>query len=294
MAKTAKEVKLPHNVAIKLQAVYDSLKSAERKAADYMVRCPGNIASETIGEAAGKAGCSEATFVRLAKKLGYKGYYQLKQACGDVYMEQEIKGTFVYDDISRQDPPAIVAHKVFKAAVQALNDSMQSIGGEPYEEGLQAVKRAGRILLLDSGDAYIVAYSACLKFSRIGLYAVCPSDYDVQLLEASRLTENDVVICISHSGNTRTLYEAARTGKEQGAFVLTITNYPLSPLAKLSDATILTAAFIKNPQNETMAKRIPQLCVIEAMYISILQSGGDRCETYLDHANTELKKNKIT
>ena len=26
MAKTAKEVKLPHNVAIKLQAVYDSLK----------------------------------------------------------------------------------------------------------------------------------------------------------------------------------------------------------------------------------------------------------------------------
>jgi len=194
MAKT--EVKLPHNVAIKLQAVYDSLKSAERKAADYMVRCPGNIASETIGEAAGKAGCSEATFVRLAKKLGYKGYYQLKQACGDVYMEQEIKGTFVYDDISRQDPPA-----------------MQSIGGEPYEEGLQAVKRAGRILLLGSGDAYIVAYSACLKFSRIGLYAVCPSDYDVQLLEASRLTENDVVICISHSGNTRTLYEAARTGK---------------------------------------------------------------------------------
>ena len=34
MAKTAKGVKLPHNVAIKLQAVYDSLKSAERKAAD--------------------------------------------------------------------------------------------------------------------------------------------------------------------------------------------------------------------------------------------------------------------
>lgn len=293
MAKTAKEVKLPHNVAIRLQAVYDSLKSAERKAADYMIRRPGHIASETIGEAAVQAGCSEATLVRLAKKLGYKGYYQLKQACSDVYLEKELKGTFVYDNISRQDTPGMVAHKVFQAAIQALNDSMQSIGGEHYERGLEAVRRAGRILLLGSGDAYIVAYSAYLKFSRIGLYAVCPPDYDVQLLEASRLTENDVVICISHSGNTRTLYEAAQTGKEQGAFVLTITNYPLSPLAKLSDAAILTAAFIKNPQNETMAKRIPQLCVIEAMYISILQSRGDICEAHLNHANTELKKNKM-
>lgn len=293
MAKTEKEVKLPHQVAIKLQAVYDSLKSAEKKAADYMIRYPRHIASETIGEAALKAGCSEATFVRLAKKLGYKGYYPLKQACGDVYLEEDLKGTFVYDSISRQDTPGMTAHKVFKAAIQALSDSMQSIGGEPYETGLKAVKRAGKILLLGSGDAYIVAYSAYLKFSRIGLYAICPSDYDVQLLEASRLTENDVVVCVSHSGNTRTLYEAARTGKEQGAFVLTITNYPLSPLAKLSDATILTAAFIKNPQNETMAKRIPQLCVVEAMYISILQSGGDMCETYLNHANTELKKNKM-
>ena len=291
--KETRDIKLPHPVAIKLQAVYDSLKSAERKAADYMLQYPARLASGTIGEAAAQAGCSEATFVRLARKLGYKGYCQLKQACGDGSLEPNLKGTYVYDTVSRQDSPGMVARKVFQAAVQALNDSMQSIGGADYERGLTAVKQAGRILLLGSGDAYIAAYSAYLKFSRIGLYAVCPSDYDVQLLEASRLTAKDVILCISHSGNTKTLHEAVQTGREKGAFILTITNYPLSPLAKLSDAVILTAAFIKNPQNETMAKRIPQLCVIEAMYVTLLQSKEVPYEQCLEAADKELQKNKL-
>ena len=117
MAKTAKGVKLPHNVAIKLQAVYDSLKSAERKAADYMLQYPARLASGTIGEAAAQAGCSEATFVRLARKLGYKGYCQLKQACGDGSLEPNLKGTYVYDTVSRQDSPG--------SAVQTMREALR-------------------------------------------------------------------------------------------------------------------------------------------------------------------------
>ena len=67
----------------------------------------------------------------------------------------------------------------------------------------------------------------------------------------------------------------------------------LSPLAKLSDCVIRTAAFTKNPCNETVAKRIPELCIIEALYISILQGREEKYAKMLAAANEELRKNKF-
>ncbi|MCK5737232.1 MAG: MurR/RpiR family transcriptional regulator, partial [Spirochaetaceae bacterium] len=65
---------IPHNCVLNLQAVYETLKSAERKAADYILDSPEDIAGLTIVDFAGRAGCSEATIVRLTRRLGYEGY----------------------------------------------------------------------------------------------------------------------------------------------------------------------------------------------------------------------------
>ena len=101
-----------------------------------------------------------------------------------------------------------------------------------------------------------------------------------------------MLLLISHSGDTRTLYETAQIARERQAFLIIITNYPLSPLAKIADEVLLTAAFLKNPYNETMAKRIPQLCIVEALYISLLQKEDGPYGRCLEQANRELERNK--
>jgi len=47
---------IPHNCVLKLQAVYENLKSAERKAADYILDSPEDIAGLSIVDFAGRAG----------------------------------------------------------------------------------------------------------------------------------------------------------------------------------------------------------------------------------------------
>ncbi|QDW75338.1 MurR/RpiR family transcriptional regulator [Lachnospiraceae bacterium KGMB03038] len=287
--------KLPHRIQIKIEAVYDTLKSAERRAADYLLAHPETAAQETLREISGKAGSSMATFVRLAKKLGYQGYQDLKEDCGAVYWGKTGgSGQLLeYESIKSRDDSRTVIQKVFQAAIQALEDTRDLNGmGEPFERSVRQLETAGKILVLGAGDAYITAYSACLKFSRIGLNVNCPADYDVQLLEASKLKEGDVLLLISHSGDTRTLYETAQIARERQAFLIIITNYPLSPLAKIADEVLLTAAFLKNPYNETMAKRIPQLCIVEALYISLLQKEDGPYGRCLEQANRELERNK--
>ena len=74
--KESKEIS--HACLIKFHFIYDNLKSAERKAADFCLSNPSDVATLTISEVAERSGCSEATLVRLARRLGYTGYPELR------------------------------------------------------------------------------------------------------------------------------------------------------------------------------------------------------------------------
>ena len=285
--------KISSKVKAEITAIYDTLRGAERKAADYVLLHPQEAALHSITESAGRAGCSEATFVRLAQKLGYNGYAQLKQMLLPAEAVFEPETLLPYGDIGRGEDSQAVLCSVFHAAARALDDTLDLLDRKVYEESLSYITRAGKILSAGAGDAYTAAYSAYLKFSRIGLRAVCPADFDVQIMEASGMKRGDVLLLISHSGSTRTLCQVAETAKAKKARIITVTNYPLSPLAKLSDCVIRTAAFTKNPCNETVAKRIPELCIIEALYISILQGREEKYAKMLAAANEELRKNRF-
>ncbi|MBC7958339.1 MAG: MurR/RpiR family transcriptional regulator, partial [Vallitaleaceae bacterium] len=99
MSETSRE-KIPHSCLVKMQSVYDSLKSAEKKAADLLLSEPTYLESASIIEAALRAGCSEATFTRLAKKLGYLGYPELKSHLTEGEVKQNAS---LYEDISETD-----------------------------------------------------------------------------------------------------------------------------------------------------------------------------------------------
>jgi RpiR family carbohydrate utilization transcriptional regulator len=109
----------------------------------------------------------------------------------------------------------------------------------------------------------------------------------------SKFTENDVLIVISHSGRTQSLYEVAKCARLNKAKIIAITNYPFSPIAKLVDAVILTASFSPNIYNEIMAKRIPELSVIEALYINILLCSDPMRQAILSNSSKALSLNKI-
>ncbi|MDY3250349.1 MAG: MurR/RpiR family transcriptional regulator, partial [Candidatus Choladocola sp.] len=55
----------------------DDMFPAERKVAEYILAYPEKVARITITELAELSGASDATVIRLCKRLGYKGFYQL-------------------------------------------------------------------------------------------------------------------------------------------------------------------------------------------------------------------------
>ncbi len=245
--------RVPHGVLVKIRALYDTLKSAERRLVDYLLENPFDVQGSTIVEMAGRAGCSEATIVRLSKKLGFEGFPELKAAFGS---EDGQSRKFEYEGIVAGDDCMTVMKKVFDATRDALNDTFDLLVPEDHERAVEVLLGASRIVFAGLGDAGVVAMEACQRFLRIGVNCNASEDPDLQLIFAEHLQKDDVFFAISHTGRSRTILDATRRATKAGATVILITNYPVSPLAKHSDVVLLTAAFSRHLTGEVISKRV--------------------------------------
>lgn len=280
---------ISHKCLVKINAVYKSLKSAEMKAIDYLLTHPMEFANNTIVDLAAEAGCSEATIVRVARKLGFSGYVELKGALLRTKNDRDV----LYEEISSDDSEIDVVRKVFQTSIQAISDTLNIIDISQYELAVKALRNAGKILFVGAGDASTVAMTGCYKFSRVGINSIFSQDYDIQLISASQLKKGDVVVAISHSGRTKTVIDVVRTAKNEGATIISITNFPMSTLSKLSGISLITAAYVKNLIGEIMTKRIPALCIIESLYISLVRQMDINNATIMEKSNEILTINKI-
>lgn len=282
--------KISHSILIKLQGIYDSLKKAERRAADFLLADPQFVSSASIVEVATKAKCSEATLVRLAKKLGYEGYSELKAAILEGNTSQPIK---IYQDISEADDYGTIVKKVFQASIQALTDTLEVLDVKEYERAVEALMSAGKVVFYGVGDAATVALSGYQKFIRVGIEAQVASDPDLQLITASHLKKGDVAIAISHSGRSRSVVNAVKRARLAGASTICITNFPFSPLAKNSDIQLITAAFVEHLNGEVISKRVAELCILESLYVGLLMKRAGELEPNLRRSNIAIEINKI-
>lgn len=254
---------------LKLKAIYDSLKTTEKRAADYIMRNSRDVCSMTISQAAREIDCSEATLFRLSKKVGFSGYPQLRDACRGLGTESDAE---LYSDIDPADSSEQILAKIFTTTVLTLQNTRKMINLGDFEKAVKHISNALRLSFYAIGGASSVATIGFYKFNRIGWHCSFYNDPDLSLISASQLKEGDAAIAISHSGRSRPVIDAVKLAKQYGAGVIAITNFPLSPLAKVSDVVLLTSAFAEHSSGDLFANRIAQLCILESLYAGVVTS----------------------
>ena len=281
---------VPRECLVKIRSVYPSVKSAERKAIDYILSRPRSVAGLTIVEFGRAAGCSVATVVRVSKRLGYDGYPSLRRAFRE---DGKTGGLEDYGGVGKSDSGATVARKVFQATIGALQDTLNLLDPGRYEQAVAALLGARKILICGVGDANLVALEAYQRFLRIGENCQVSEDPDLQLIMAAHLERRDVLVAISHSGRSRTVLDVVKKAREAGARVIGITNFPVSPIARSCDVVLLTAAFSTHHTGEVISKRIAELCIVESLYISYLMRKGAGALRRLDRSNDAVRVHKL-
>ena len=228
--------------------------------------------------------------MRLARKLGYAGYPELKS----VLVEgREDNQAYLYTGIIQGDDCGDVVNKVFKSSIQALEDTLGILDLKEYRKAVDVLCNAGKIVFCGAGDAATVAKSAYLKFLRIGVHVQTSDDMDVQLVAASNLGKGDVLVAISHTGRTKSILDVVKYARAVDAAIIGITNYPVSPLAKNADIVLLTATFAEHVKGEVMSKRVAELCILESLYVNVLLNRSGKLAENLERSNLALEINKM-
>lgn len=235
---------------------------------------PARVSRMTVTELAERAGVSSATVIRAARRLGFDGYphlrYALAAEAGRASSSTRPEIPKVADIVDADDPATIVG----KLAAYESNQLLATAGllsPSGIEEVSSRVVAARRHFVFGIGSSGLVAQDLAQKFGRLGLTSIASVEHDGSLVAATLLTSTDVVLAISHSGETPGTLEPARSARATGAYLAVITGSPHSTLARLGDRVLLTADVELGPRSAAVGSRTSQLLVVDALFVRAAQ-----------------------
>jgi DNA-binding MurR/RpiR family transcriptional regulator len=267
MAKSARvdPVKVPGSF-VRLQGAYSGLRAAEQRVADFILRHPDELIYLTVTELAERTKTSESTVVRLTQKIGYKGYQEFKIVLARDLVEP---ATEIYEAIEPGDDLGTVKSKVFQANAQALRDTLEVLDDTQLQRGVDALAAAQRVEIYGVGGSAPLALDAYHKFLKLGLRSIALSDGDLMAMSSALLGEHDVALGISHTGASRDVTDALGRAKANGATTIGITHRPSSPITRVSDVVLVTAAQQTAFRSDASSSRIAQLTIIDTLYVGV-------------------------
>jgi DNA-binding MurR/RpiR family transcriptional regulator len=265
-------VKVPGSF-VRLQGAYSGLRAAEQRVADFILAHPDELIYLTVTELADRTHTSESTVVRLCQKIGYKGYQEFKIVLARDLVEP---ATAIYAAIEPGDDLATVKSKVFQANAQALRDTLEVLDEHELQRAVDTIAGARRLEIYGVGGSSPLALDAYHKFVKLGVPAVALSDGDLMAMSSSLLGDGDVAFGISHTGASRDVTDALGRAKRHGAATICITHRSSSPITKVSDVVLVTAAQQTAFSSDASSSRIAQLAVIDTLYVGVAHKNHAR------------------
>jgi DNA-binding MurR/RpiR family transcriptional regulator len=257
---------------IRIQGTYSSLRTAEQRVADFILKHAEELIYLTVTELAERTQTSESTVVRLCQKIGYKGYQEFK-----IMLARDLVGPAetVYEQIEPTDSLEALKTKVFQANAQALKDTIEVLADDELAKAVHALGHARRVEIYGIGGSAPLAFDAYHKFMKLGICATWLNDSDLMAMSSSLLDATDVVLGISHTGASRDVCDAMENAQNAGATTICITHRATSPITKVSNIKLFTAAKETAFGSDATSSRIAQLSIVDVLYAGIANQDYD-------------------
>ena len=261
---------MDQNLILTIHGALDSLKSAERRLADYVIENPRDTVNSTIEELAVKSGASYATISRFCKKLGLRGYKEFRNALV-LDLTDQSDGSSLFKTLSENGAGAFkkASGMIFDFTTQVLKDTFEVLDEKLLEETVERLMRAKRVICVGAGTSEISAKYAYTRFFRLGISAHFEADNLLASMIASSLGPEDLLFAVSASGRTASILKCAEYAKAASAGVVALVDYGESPLAEIADLVVSTT-----PRNNRIFEEIEltqivsQITVIDIIYAS--------------------------
>ncbi|MDH2066201.1 MurR/RpiR family transcriptional regulator [Pantoea sp. GD03673] len=223
----------------KIVSQFSTLSPVLQRAAEFSLQNTNQLVVQSMRAFATEAGVKPATLMRLAQRLGYEGWGELKDA-------------FI-DDIGLRDDTYV--SKAEKLIAKPTQPQLYEEVFQAHQANLAATQRDNHqkmdkaVSLLDAADnVYICGFRASFPIAWSLFYIYRLFNRQVSLIDGlasnievftRELTAQDAILLTSFAPYSRESLTVLQAARQAGAKIVAITDSPVSPLAQAADCTLL-------------------------------------------------------
>lgn len=264
------------------------LSPSEKKVATYILENPHEVVGLSVAQLAELSQSSQAAIIRLCNRVDIKSFPELKVRIAVDLQENQTED---YQEVEQTDTVESIIRKVTNNNINSIRDSIKILNIASLERAIDAIVQAERVFFYGISTSGLIAQDAQIKFMRINKTAFAFPDVDLQRISAVVVSERDVVIGISYSGETEIVNKSLRIAKQNGATVIGISKLGPTTLNSIADISVNISAY----QNELISgptfSRITLFNTIDILYLGVATRTYQQSLNYLEKTRSAALKN---
>lgn len=215
-----------------LSAQKNRLTGAQQRALKYITENQEDAVFLTASSLSRRINVSEATIVRLAQALGFRGFREMQRTLRDNFQNRLSTDARLEQTVKHAKTDEDILVKVVQEDIRNLTQTLEAIPIDTFHQSVTEMATSRRIFVIGLKGSHSTALilARYLGFLREGICLLTPGYGDIWD-SFHEVGAKDLVVGISFPRYTRLTVEALAYANEQGARVGAITDSRLSPLA---------------------------------------------------------------
>ncbi len=250
----------------RIKAKMSQLTETEKKIGNFVLQNFDTVLQCNVSDLATHSGVSDASVVRFCRSIGYRGFQDFKMNLARDILPPDHQLNPI---LGRNDTTEEICRKIFLSEENVLNRTLLSLNMKDVHTLAERISAARKVVFFGTGGSQTVCNDAHHKFLKVGVETIAETDIDMQLMESSLMSDQDVGICISFSGSNTNVQECIKNAKNAGAFTAGIISQGKSPLSKLVDIAMFSAYEETIFQSESVSTRIAQLAILDCLVSAV-------------------------
>ncbi len=270
------------NILNEISALLPLLNGVEADIAAFIVEDPKKFTEYSLKELSSAISVSQGSIVNFSNKYAGGGFPTLKLRVAES-LSSYVKMPACARGESGSVKELLVKNNQNTAI--ALRNTEIINTKENLHSAAELILSAKRVEIYGVYRSAAVATDMCYQLLQLGICASSVSDVLTSAVSAAMLDKKSLVIAVSSSGKTKDVIDAVRIAKENSAPVISITSNKNSPLAKLSDITLIAGASGNSEAAMPNEIRNSQLALIDALTSYLESVMDDGKHSYLKIKN---------
>lgn len=262
----------------------ENLTNQEKAVVDYIIANPKALLEMSVNELANASYTSASTITRLCKKLGTKGYADMKFIYVSEYPEMmKLKDSLKVVPFSRNSGIDDIIHTMPLIYSRAIDYTRSMLNRNTVIRVSNLMKRAQVIDLYGDGINFEIARNICYKLDEIGISANAYNS--IQWNHCKRLQQDKIPsfsILLSHTGKNPSMVDAAKRLKQYNIPSLSITGNVDKRLLNLTDYNFQIMITENTFEFSTVIFTMSSLYILDILVASLIVHNYDKIERHLE------------